>query len=86
MTYTTTEIEAMIERMDAEEELCERVFRMTPSEAWEVFVGDESPMEWKPQDANLYVAGSPLCSDLDPFAREQVRELLFNHILAQVTS
>ena len=66
---------------------------LTPNEAWEIYVGDQSPQEFVDfadltDDRNLtaalvdYVTSSPACEDLSSAERDQVAELLARHIEA----
>jgi len=56
---------------------------VTPSEAWDVYVGTDSPRDWWLQDVYPYVATAPTCDDLDDDERAEVASLLLRHIEEQ---
>lgn len=53
---------------------------MTPDYAWDVFVGNQSPLEWSPVDVSNYVATSPMCEDLSGGERQALARLLTEYI------
>jgi len=53
---------------------------MTPSEAWETYVGSDSTSEYDADSISEYVWNSPLCDGLDDDEREALAELLRRHI------
>lgn len=55
---------------------------LTPNQAWEGFIGSESPREWSVDDVAVYVNNSPVCEDLDRQDRDTLALLLVEHISA----
>jgi len=65
-------------------ETIDTIDNMTQNEAWETYVGSQSPQEFVDFAGNVmdYVTSSPMCAGLSAADRDQVAELLARHIEA----
>ena len=43
---------------------------LTPGQAWDIYVGSDSPTDYTAEDISRYVRESPLCKGLDEAARD----------------
>lgn len=57
-----------------------KICDMTPPEAWDRFIGPESPLQWSTSDVEPYVEGSPLCEDLSDESRSALTTLLSKYV------